>query len=205
MSIRRSVVLRMLLVAAGLLAAGTGSAIAASGNPRLELPNSGLENPYRTPIFLLGQVGLGFGGVVDGVRPCGGATFVMRPGNAERFLPVLQEWNTSMVLQAEYQKVNDTQRILSGDLFLRRYLGDVQADEHGPVFFVGPGVGASEVVLPSGKMEKGFEWLAEAGQEWRPARNRLLAWKLQYRWYDYHGRDFSHWSLQIAAGLPWPF
>lgn len=178
---------------------------AAAENSRLALPGSGLEPPFATPVFVLGHASLGFGGVVDGIRPGGGASFVIRPGNAERFLPVLQGWNTSLVLQAEYHRVNDSQRILSGGMLFRRYLGRVDADEHGPVFFAGPGVGASEVQLPGGGDEKGWEWLAEAGQEWRPRRDRLVFWQLQYRWYDSHGSDFSHWAVKVGAGLPWPF
>lgn len=181
------------------------SAAAWAENDRLSLPASGLEPPYVTPIFLLGHGSLGFGGAIDGMQPGGGVSFVLRPGNAERFLPVLQGWNTSLVLQAEYHRANDSQHILSGDVLFRRYLGPVDADQHGPVFFVGPGVGASKVELPGGDSERGWEWLAEAGQEWRPRRDRLVFWQLQYRWYDYHGHDFSHWAFKVGAGLSWPF
>lgn len=205
MTVRRIAPLALLFVGWAWAWAGGPCGAAAQANPRLELPGSGLDEPYRTPIFLLGHASLGFGGVVDGARPGGGATFVMRPGNAERFLPRLQGWNTSLVLQAEYHRINPGQRILSGGMFLRRYLGDVAADEHGPILFLGPGVGVSEVELAAGGFEKGWEWLAEVGQEWRPRRERLVFWQLQYRWYDYHGRDFSHWAVKVGAGLPWPF
>lgn len=186
-----------------VLVLSTGQALAE--NARLSLPKSGLEQPSESPIFLAGHASVGFGGAVDGLRPGGGASFVLLPGNAERFLPILQGWNTALVLQAEYHRINDTQRILSGGALFRRYFGPVDSAGQGPVFFAGPGVGASEVELAGGGFEKGWEWLVEAGQQWRPRHDRLVFWQLEYRWYDHHGQDFSHWSVKVGAGLPWPF
>jgi len=196
--IRWSALLALLLL---LLGADSGFA----GNPRLSLPKSGLGDPYATPIFLAGHGSLGFGGVMDGVQYGGGATFVMRPGTAERFLPLLQDWNTALILQAEYHRVNDAQRILSGGMIFRRYLRPMQGPTTDRNPFLGIGVGASEVSLALGGFETGWEFLAEAGQEWSPRRSLLAYWKLQYRDYRYHGRDFSHWAVQTGVGVPWPW
>lgn len=196
--IRRSVLWTLALVLA--LAGPAGAE-----NSRLSLPKTGLGDPYETPIFLAGHGSLGFAGVMDGVQYGGGATFVMRPGTAERFLPFLQDWNTSLVLQAEYHRVNDDQRILSGGMIFRRYLRPMRSPTTERIPFVGLGVGASEVSLALGGFETGWEFLAEAGQEWSPRSDLLVCWKLQYRDYRYHGRDFSHWAVQAGVGMPWPW
>ncbi len=181
------------------------SSASARENSRLSLPRSGLGDPYAAPIILAGHGSLGFGGVMDGVQWGGGASFLLRPGTAERYLPILQEWNTALVLQAEYHHVNEDQRILSGGMLFRHYLQPLTTRPGESVPFVGVGVGASEVTLAGGGFEKGWEFLAEGGQEWSPREDLLVYWKLQYRDYRYHGQDFSHWALQAGIGLPWPW
>ena len=47
--------------------------------------------------------------------------------------------------------------------------------------------------------------LFETGQEWNPQPDFMAYWQLQYRSYRYHGHDFSHWSLKLGAGIPWPW
>lgn len=186
-----------------------GAAWAGAGeNPRLALPKSDIDRPFRTPVYVCGHAALAAAGVVDGVQPGGGAAFLFRPENANRFLGFLSGWNTSLVLQAEYHKVGDDLRILSGGMIFRRYLKDFSPPAPFSSWFVGAGVGASEVTLApedGGGMETGWEYLGEAGQEFNPRENLVVYWQLQYRSYRYHAHDFSHFSVKVGAGVPWPW
>lgn len=134
--------------------------------------------------------------------------FLFHPRESGRFLDFLNGRNAALVLQAEYHRVNSDQRILSGGMIIRRYLREFTMPPPRLAHFVGLGVGVSEVVLapPYGNgLEKGWEFLAEGGQEWTPRNNFLAYWQLQYRSYRYHGHDFSHWSLKLGVGIPWPW
>ena len=185
-----------------------GLCLSQTENSRLSLPHSHLGSPFQSPIFVTGHVALAAGGVVDGLQTGAGATFLFHPGEADHFLDFLHGWNSSLVLQAEYHHVNADQRILSGDMIIRRYLDEFSVPTPRKATFVGLGIGASEVTLvpPDGSgFETGWEFIAEAGQEWNLRPNFLAYWQLQYRSYEYHGHDFSHWSLKLGAGIPWPW
>jgi len=95
---------------------------------RLENPRGVLNQPFDSPIFLgaYGQLG---GGLDHDQGQLGyGAFFMFRPGSASNFFRFLHDWNSSLVLQADYQKVSADSRILSGDLIIRHYLKDMRDD-----------------------------------------------------------------------------
>lgn len=192
------------LAALGIVLALASSATGQT-NPRLALPHSNLDLPLQAPVFVAGHVALAAGGAIESLQKGGGAVFLFRPGAADRFLDFLYGWNSAMVLQAEYHRVNGHQRILSGDLIIRRYLSDFSAPAPRKSYFAGAGIGASEVTLAVGGYETGWEFLAEAGQEWNLDHSLLAYWQLQYRSYRNNGHDFSHWSLKLGAGIPLPW
>jgi hypothetical protein len=186
----------------------TFPATAAAENRRLSVPHSNLDNPFQAPVFLAGHVALAAGGVAEGFQKGGGAVFLFRPGASDRFLDFLYGLNASMVLQAEYHRVNDLQRVLSGDMIVRRYVEDFSAPAPRKSFFYGLGIGASEVTLTAedgGGLEIGLGIVAEAGQEWNLQRSMLAYWQIQYRSYRNKGHDLSHWSFKVGAGIPLPW
>ena len=154
-----------------------GPSGAQSGNPRLARPHSHLGSPFQSPVFVTGHVAVGAGGVMESLQNGVGAMFLFRPCEADRFMDFLNGWNSSLVLQAEYHRVNSDQRILSGDMIIRRYIRDFTLTTPSKATFVGVGIGASEVTLvpPDGRgFEIGWEYVFEGGQEWNLRENFLI-------------------------------
>jgi hypothetical protein len=175
---------------------------------RLERPRSALGQPFDAPMFL-GAYGQ-FGGSTsyDMGQPGYGLQFMFRPGRAVNFLSFLYDWNSSLVLQADYQRVTDTTRILSADGIIRRYTHDMRDPNttHSP--FLGVGIGASDIIPPAGSgrvADKYWSLLLEAGQEWNFRREYLLFVKFQFRYYDHASFNYSNFTLQAGAGLPLPW
>lgn len=175
---------------------------------RLARPRGTLDQPIDSPIFLglYGQVGGGFH--FDMGQPGGGAFILFRPGAASGFLDFLHAWNAGLVLQADYQKLATDRHIFSGDLIIRRYVRDMGGEGNGVSPFVGFGVGASKVFLPTpeGQVTDSY-WslLVEFGQEWAYRQNNVIFVKGQLRRYSFGGNDYSTWSVQAAAGIPLPW
>lgn len=198
--------LKLLMLVLTLLV-GTG-AQATLDNDRLSVPGSHLGGSPDSPIFvgLFGQVG---GTSEYGTGEFGGgATFVFRPGAADRFLPFLYRWNTSFVLQGDYQNIGPEQTLLSADVIFRRYIDDMRAPDAPGSFFWGLGMGASRAELPLGagtSRIKNWSGLLEVGREWT-IQKRYLVWvRGQYRYFEKSGFDYSGWTIQAGAGIPWPF
>jgi hypothetical protein len=174
----------------------------AAGDPR-----SSLDRPLGPgPIFILGSVSAGGASGYDDLRLGYGATLLFRPHAAADFFGPLFDWNTAMVLQADYRPVADRRRLLAADFILRRYLRDMRVETGGATLFAGLGVGGAEVTFPAGEHEDGqetwFSYLAEFGYECTPIRGWLLCLKAQLRLYAHNDRDYSNWSTHIALGIP---
>lgn len=175
---------------------------------RLARPRGTLDQPVDPRIFLglYGQVGGGFH--FDQGQPGGGAFLLFRPGAAAGFLDFLYGWNAGLLLQVDYQKLAAHRRIFSGDLVIRHYRRDMRRDENPVSPFVGFGLGASEVLVPSadGNLKDAY-WslLVELGQEWAYRRDNVLFVKAQLRRYDFGGLDYSSWSIQAGGGIPLPW
>jgi len=175
---------------------------------RLENPRGVLNQPFDSPIFLgaYGQLG---GGLDHDQGQLGyGAFFMFRPGSASNFFRFLHDWNSSLVLQADYQKVSADSRILSGDLIIRHYLKDMRDDTTAVSPFFGAGIGASEVLLPPEEpitFQQYWSGLLEIGQEWNWRPDKMVFIKGQFRYYSFGGYNYSTWSLQAGAGIPLPW
>ena len=198
----------LILASLLLVSSALGQANAGYSSKRLERPRGTINQPFDAPILLgaYGQIGGGF--KFDQGQPGFGALILFRPGRAANFFSFLYDWNASLVLQADYQKVSPDCRILSGDLIIRHYLQDMRdpATEVSP--FVGVGFGGSEVTLPPGAgrpHDQYWSWLLELGQEWNYRVKYLLFVKGQFRHYSFGGYNYSTWSLQAGAGLPLPW
>lgn len=175
---------------------------------RLELPRGTLNQPLEDHIFLglFGQVGGGFE-FQNGKLGYGGK-ILFRPGSAAHFLRALHDWNASLYIQADYQKVSNENRIFSGDVVIRPYWDDMRDPGSKVSPFFGVGIGASEVELPPGstdRFQKSWSWLVEIGQEWTHQGKYMIEVKAQYRRYKKGEFDFSTWSVQAGAGVPWPW
>ena len=189
------------------LIAGTAEVEAAT-NPRLTPPQSHLGPSADSPIFLgvHGQIGGAF--EFESGVPGYGTELIFRPGAAVDFLSFLYNWNAGICMQIDYQMVSENESILSGDFIIRKYLQDMRDSKTKSSAFAGLGMGASKVVLPpgaSGAEYKYWSWLAEAGREWTVKEKYLLWLKAQYRHYDRSGYNYSHWTLQVGAGIPLPW
>ncbi len=196
----------VVLVLLGLLA-GSSPGIAGS-NSRLASPRSHLGPSPDSSVFLGGFGQLGGGFDYEAGLPGYGAILLFRPGAAANFLPFLYSWNTGVGLQIDYQEIDQEQDILSADLVFRKYFQEIEDPSTGGSTFLGLGIGASRVRLPSGLGGAGnkyWSWLAEAGREW-PLKTKYLLWvKAQYRHYDFGGANYSNWTLQAGAGIPLPW
>lgn len=194
------------LIVPFLLCGAVGTAVAASD--RLTPPPSHLNADHDAPVYLTGF--LAFGGSTQYDIGClgYGATFLFRPGSADRFLSFLYDAQLSMVLQADYQKLDSERHMLSADFILRHYLKDMTAPENEISAFFGAGLGASQIYLApedGGGADRNFSWLLEIGQEWRIRSVYVLSIKLQYRSYRHDGWDYSHLAVQAGAGIPLPW
>ena len=180
----------------------------ASTSPRLTLPRSHLSAPYDSPVYLTGHLAAAATEKYDVGQWGVGATLLLRPGSASRFLHFLYDADLSMVLQADYLRLAAKRRILSADLILRHYFADMSDADVRVGAFLGAGLGASQITIPpddGGGRLSYFSWVLEAGQEWKIAERYLVAVKLQYRSFHHEGFDYSAWSLQGAVGLPFPW
>ncbi len=175
---------------------------------RLSNPGGALGEPFTAPIYL-GIYGA-FGGAFQydqGNTGCG-LEFIMRPGAAVKYFDSLYRRNIGVVLQAEYMNVGANRRILSGDFILRRYFGDMRYPKSKVAPFIGLGFGASEITLqpPDGQgIDKYWCGVFEAGQEWSITHKFIVQVKCQYRYYNYHGVNYSNWSMISGVGVPVPW
>lgn len=176
-------------------------------NRRLTPPRGTLNQAVDDPIFLAGYGQMGGGFAFDQGQFGYGGALVFRPGKAAQFLDFMYDWRASLVLQADYQNVSDSNRIFSGDLILRHYTQALETLDKGASRFIGVGFGGSEVELPPGaetRFQKGWSLVFELGQEWTLQYRYLVFVKGQYRRYKHSGYDFSTWSFQAGAGIALP-
>jgi hypothetical protein len=172
-----------------------------------DLPRSALARPDRPdPVYVLGNLTTGMATAYGSLKPGYGVTLLFRPSKAAEFLGALYDWNTSLVLQADYRPVDDRRRLLAADFILRRYLGDMRTPGAGRSLFVGLGAGGAEVTWPVGadgsSSETWYSYLVECGLENTPRPGLVVCAKAQWRLYRHSGRDYSGWTLQIGAGIP---
>jgi hypothetical protein len=170
-------------------------------------PHSRIQRPHGQGVTLvtaaaaLGQLNDG-----DGAHPGYSFSVVFRPHRAADFQNALYAWNTALVLQVDKQGGAEA-AILSADVLLRRYLGDMRPRDARRAAFVGLGGGLSHVKYgaeegaPAGSADN-FSFLAEVGLEWNLVSSLVLLGKGQYRLYDRGGHDHSGWSVHLGAGLP---
>ena len=150
------------------------------------------------------------GQLIDGdqIRAGTSLSVIFRPHRAADFLHTLYALNTALVLQADWQGDNAAS-IRSGDLLVRRYIGDMRPLAAGRACFVGFGAGISRATWgtrdgqPGGSADH-FSFLAESGLEWNLRPALVFVVKGQYRLYRRGGRDHSGWSVHLGAGLPFP-
>ena len=172
------------------------------------MPRSHLSAPYDPATFLgiYGQVG---GGLSYDQGQMGGGAFIMfRPARAAEFLPFLYDWNCSLLLQADWQRVAPESRLKSADLVMRRYLGEMRGSGRKVAPFLGFGVGASSALKAPGqspRQDKYWSWLVEAGQEWNMDGRYLVFFKLQFRRFSRPDFPFSTWSAAAGVALPTPW
>jgi hypothetical protein len=202
----------VLLLVVGFLSAFLASAALAQNtrytSKRLELPRSALNAPYESAVYVgaHGQVGGGF--KHDQGQPGWGGFIMFRPARAANFFNFLYDWNSSLILQADYQRVAPDARIKSADVVIRRYFADLGGSGRRVSPFLGVGIGASSALRPPGqspRMSKYWSWLVEIGQEWDLDGRCMVAVKGQYRGFRYQGFDFTSWSVALALGLPLPW
>ncbi len=174
-------------------------------------PSSRLGRPLGdAPKFLVGHIALNgtfdHGAFYDGY----GVSVIFRPQAAAEFLDCFYRWNTSLVLQADYQRVDNTRRrILSADIIVRRYEKDMRRQVNCTSGFVGLGFGGSEITIPHGstnvRFQSWFSWLVEGGIEWTLKAKYILVFKTQFRRYHYDFRNYSGYGVQFHVGFPLPW
>lgn len=171
-----------------------------------------LRPPGKGPTYVVLSGGVGQLADGDGIATGYAVSAVMRPHRAADFHDPLYAWNTALVLQVDKQG-GGAATILSGDLILRHYLGDMRSLDGGRAWFVGLGAGLSHASWttagvdggpPGGGSADAFTFLLEAGLEWNLDPALVLVGKGQYRLYDRGGHDLSGWTLQVGFGLPFP-
>ena len=176
-----------------------------------QLPRTRIGRPIGDgPRFLTGHLsingtneyGLFFGGF--------GASIVFRPQAAAEFLDSLYDWNTGLVLQADYQRVDGAgRRILSADIIGRRYLQNMRRHAGVGSSFVGAGLGGSEITIPldgtTVAFQKWFSYLLEAGYEWKQGPGMVMVLKAQFRRYVHEEQNYSGYALQFHMGIPLPW
>lgn len=201
---RRRRALPLLLL--GLWLAG-GQVRADSGQPD---PRSRIQRPAGHGVAYL-VAAAAVGKLNDGLDLQAGhsVSLICRPHRAADFLPSLYARNTALVLQVDKQGADETS-ILSADIVLRRYLGDMRAPTAGRAVFAGLGAGISHAAWSArgqaaGGSSDAFSFLAEAGLEWNLDTALVLLVRGQYRLYDRDGHDHSGWSAHLGLGLPSPF
>ena len=175
---------------------------------RLELPRSHLNAPYEAAVYLGGYGQLGGGLSHEQGQPGGGAFIMFRPARANDFFTFLYDWNCSLSLQADYQRVAPESRLKSADLVLRHYLQDMRGSGRQVAPFIGFGVGASSALKAPGqspRMSRYWSWLVEAGQEWDLDGRVMIFFKLQFRRFSQPDFSFSTWSAAAGAALPLPW
>lgn len=175
---------------------------------RLSNPGSTLGEPFASPIYLGGHVAFGGAFNYDQGNTGYGLELIMRPGAAVKYLSFLFRQNIGLVLQADYMNVDSDRRILSGDFILRKYFADMRYPEGKVSPFLGLGFGASEITLqpPDGTgIDKYWCGVVEGGMEWDISHKYVAYVKGQYRYYNYHGMNYSNWSCMVGAGIPLPW
>lgn len=173
-------------------------------------PRSLLDRPLeRGAIFLVGTASVGGTKDYDSFQHGYGLTLLFRPLAAADFLGPLYDWNTALVLQAEYRPVASKRRLLAGDLILRRYWRDMRRQARGASFFVGFGAGGAEITFPTSGGASGsdtwYSLIAELGYEHSPRDNWVFVVKGQWRNYQNNNRDYSGWSAHLGIGVPIPW
>jgi len=126
---------------------------------------------------------------------------LLRPLRAAELINSCYAWNTGLLLQVDVQGGGAGQKIVSGDLVLRRYLRDMRTEAGGHSAFLGVGVGLSELSA-DGIGGDGFSVLAEVGLEHEIKWSLVVSLGAQYRLYRISGHDDSAWSLEAGVALP---
>lgn len=201
---------RLSIVFTGALILLASTALATDDDPASHIQRP----PGKGPTYVVATAG--GGALADGDQPRPGYTVsaVLRPPRAADFANALYAWNTALVLQVDKQGGGPA-TIISGDLIMRHYLGDMRQPDAGRAWFVGMGAGISHArwevfsgdddQAPVGGAADAFTFLVEAGLEWNLDPALVLVGKAQYRLYDRGGHDLSGWTLQGGLGLPFPF
>jgi len=182
------------------------ASVEAATNSRLSMPPSQLGGSPDSPIFLglYGQAGVAFD--YDSGLPGGGVFVLFRPGAATHFLDFLYNWNSGLIIQADYLPISDNdQYLLSADVVFRKYFKEMREVDSPGSTFVGFGFGASKAQLNDSSRQKGWSWLAEAGREWTVKPKYVFWVKGQYRHYSHGTVDYSNMTLQLGFGIPLPW
>ena len=189
-----------------VLLLGTEASVEGATNNRLSMPPSQLGGSPDTPIFLglYGQAGVAFD--YDSGLPGGGLFVLFRPGASVNFLDFLYNWNSGLILQADYLPVSDKdQYLLSADIVFRKYFQDMRKPDAKGSTFVGLGFGASKAQLNAKSRDKYWSWLAEVGREWTVKQKYVFWVKGQYRHYSHGAINYSNMALQLGMGIPLPW
>lgn len=198
----------LLVLLTGLWCLTAATPAAGRTNKRLQAPGSHLGPAGNGPIFVGGFLqGGGAFAYTDAYLGYGG-TLLARPEASADFLPLLYRWNCGAVLQIEQQKLGPDMGLLSADGLLRFYLDDMRDPDAPGSAFVGFGMGATRVDPPRsfrGSTKKYWSLLLEAGREWTWREEYVIWVRAQYRHYDWADLDYRTWTVQVGAGLPWPF
>ncbi len=127
---------------------------------------------------------------------------LLRPLRAAELVDSCYAWNTGLLLQVDVQGGGGGQKIVSGDLVLRRYLRDMRTDPGGHSAFLGLGVRPEPALARPGAGGDGFSLLAEIGLEHEIKWSLVVSLGAQYRLYRISGRDDTVWSLEAGVALP---
>ncbi len=176
------------------------AALAATTTPAAAQSHIG-RPVHRGPAYVCASAA--FGGLpgVGGTGTGYSLGVLLRPLRAAEFINSCYAGNTGLLLQVDVQGGGDGQKIVSGDLVLRRYLRDMRDDAGGHSPFLGLGVGLSQLSAPAVGGD-GFSVLAEFGLEHEIKWSLVVSLGAQYRLYRISGHDDGAWSLEAGVALP---
>ncbi len=188
---------------------------------------SALDRPDEPgPVYV--SVGPTYGGSPDYAPVTWGfaGSLLFRPDRAVDFFEPLYHANTAMVVETEWHRVTDDRTIRTGDIVLRKYLGETGRHLRSPVLFAGLGGGIARVTYPvepdttgnSGEEPvdpatlvttiEDLRWLSlvvEFGYESEPWPDVVLTAKGQWRSFVKRPIDYSGWAFHVLVGVPVPW
>ncbi len=211
---KRSLIRMMIL--AGLLLSTMGRSAYAGGVLR-----SALDRPDRPspPLIAIGPT-LGSSVAHDHALSWGFAgSILFQPAAASEFLGPLWDWNTGMILEGEWRRLDSGRDLLTADMVLRRYAVNMRDGTTGTSLFVGAGGGLAMIGYPItvaaadsnsvAQTKPGHNMLGslifEMGYEYRPQPTMVLIAKAQWRNAIEKPYDYSHWTFHTLVGFPIPW